>query len=263
MNASHVKAAPRGTRRQGRHDRQHADCPRRPQRATAAVMALRGEIANLDPLVTATGDSQQWGLQMYTTRRTRSWQRGKMQPQLATGYQDLARRAQCTYTLRGGVKFPQRRPAHAGRRQAPRWADVRPATAARRPQFAPFIESIEDSGSHARSRSSSRRQDGVALSARSRPFSSSSELRAKFATPARVARPRWWRPFKFIEQKIGQYTRIERFDDYWGPKPAIKRIIYKLIPEPNSRVNAPRAARWTARGSHQPDGGSRRTPKST
>jgi peptide/nickel transport system substrate-binding protein len=45
-------------------------------------------------------------------------------------------------------------------------------------------------------------------------------------------------PYRFVSQKIGQSVELARFDGYWGPKPGIKRLIFKLIPDPSSRVNA-------------------------
>jgi peptide/nickel transport system substrate-binding protein len=44
--------------------------------------------------------------------------------------------------------------------------------------------------------------------------------------------------FKFVERKLGQSVTLERFDDYFGPKPKIKKIIFRIIEEPSSRVNA-------------------------
>ena len=45
-------------------------------------------------------------------------------------------------------------------------------------------------------------------------------------------------PYKLVEQKIGQSVELARFDQYYGRRPAIKRLIFKFIPDANSRVNA-------------------------
>jgi peptide/nickel transport system substrate-binding protein len=45
-------------------------------------------------------------------------------------------------------------------------------------------------------------------------------------------------PYKFVEQKIGQYVSFERFEGYYGKKPGIKHLIFKFIPDSGSRVNA-------------------------
>jgi peptide/nickel transport system substrate-binding protein len=41
-----------------------------------------------------------------------------------------------------------------------------------------------------------------------------------------------------VEQKVGQSVEFVRFDGYWGQKPGIKRLIFRIVPEPSSRVNA-------------------------
>jgi peptide/nickel transport system substrate-binding protein len=45
-------------------------------------------------------------------------------------------------------------------------------------------------------------------------------------------------PYKLVKWEKGVETVFERFDDYWGPKPPIKRIIWKPIPDDASRVAA-------------------------
>jgi len=42
----------------------------------------------------------------------------------------------------------------------------------------------------------------------------------------------------FVKQEIGRSVELERFDDYWGRKPGVKRLIFRVIPEAASRVNA-------------------------
>ncbi len=43
-------------------------------------------------------------------------------------------------------------------------------------------------------------------------------------------------PFRFVSKVRGDRTVMERFDDYWGKKAAVKTLIYRCIPEANSRV---------------------------
>ncbi len=38
-------------------------------------------------------------------------------------------------------------------------------------------------------------------------------------------------PYRFAEWKTGQRVRLDRFEGYWGDKPAIRGIVYKIIPE--------------------------------
>jgi len=43
-------------------------------------------------------------------------------------------------------------------------------------------------------------------------------------------------PFRFQEHRPGEYIAFTRYDGYWGEKPAIKQVIYRIIPEPNIQV---------------------------
>ena len=42
-------------------------------------------------------------------------------------------------------------------------------------------------------------------------------------------------PFKLVSWKPGVEIIMERNEDYWGPKPKAKRVIYKIIPEDSTR----------------------------
>lgn len=45
-------------------------------------------------------------------------------------------------------------------------------------------------------------------------------------------------PFKFVEYKKGDYTKYERFDEYWGNKAAYNNLIIKPIPDVSARYIA-------------------------
>jgi peptide/nickel transport system substrate-binding protein len=45
-------------------------------------------------------------------------------------------------------------------------------------------------------------------------------------------------PYKFVSWEKGRKVVLERFDDYWGQKPAIKRIEWLIIPEASTRIAA-------------------------
>lgn len=36
-------------------------------------------------------------------------------------------------------------------------------------------------------------------------------------------------PYRFVEWKTNKRLVLERFDDYWGPKPAVSRIVFRII----------------------------------
>jgi peptide/nickel transport system substrate-binding protein len=61
--------------------------------------------------------------------------------------------------------------------------------------------------------------------------------------PARAAKtlgkkPMGTGPFKFVSQVKGKETTLSRFDDYYGGRPYLDRVIYQPLPESASRVAA-------------------------
>jgi peptide/nickel transport system substrate-binding protein len=61
----------------------------------------------------------------------------------------------------------------------------------------------------------------------------------KLGTPEAFSRaPVGSGPWKFKDHKLGQVLALERFDDFWGPKPGAKHLIMKMISEPSSRLSA-------------------------
>jgi peptide/nickel transport system substrate-binding protein len=45
-------------------------------------------------------------------------------------------------------------------------------------------------------------------------------------------------PFKFVEWKTNSHVTIERNPDYWGEKPPLDRVIFKVVPEEGARMIA-------------------------
>jgi peptide/nickel transport system substrate-binding protein len=45
-------------------------------------------------------------------------------------------------------------------------------------------------------------------------------------------------PYKIAEWKRAEYLLLERNEQYWGPKPAVRRIRLRVIPDPQARVSA-------------------------
>jgi len=48
-------------------------------------------------------------------------------------------------------------------------------------------------------------------------------------------------PFKFVERVHGQRIVLERNEQYWGTKPYIDRVIFRILPDPATRVAALKA----------------------
>ena len=45
-------------------------------------------------------------------------------------------------------------------------------------------------------------------------------------------------PFKFVEWVKGDHITLEKNDDYWGEGPFVDRIVFKIIPDPNTALQA-------------------------
>lgn len=43
-------------------------------------------------------------------------------------------------------------------------------------------------------------------------------------------------PYKFVQWKRGQYITLEKNEDYWGKKPPIKKVTYRFVEEPGTRL---------------------------
>jgi peptide/nickel transport system substrate-binding protein len=48
-------------------------------------------------------------------------------------------------------------------------------------------------------------------------------------------------PFKFVEWAEGDHITVEAYDDYWGGRPTIDQILWRVIPDDSARVLALRA----------------------
>lgn len=43
-------------------------------------------------------------------------------------------------------------------------------------------------------------------------------------------------PYKFVEWSVNEFLEFEAFDDYWGGRPAVDRVIFRVIPDEATRV---------------------------
>ena len=203
------------------------------------VFGIGKEISNLDAQVAATGDSQRYGWQMYDTLYAFDG-KGNMVPSVATGVKISSDGLSYTFTLRKDVKF------HNGIALTAR--DVKfslerilkpEVKSTRRPFFVNLIDAAEVLGDHVVV-IRLKRQDGAFLNKIAGYLMLiPKDYTESLGTPEAFARaPVGSGPYKFVEQKVGQSVELMRNDSYWDKKPGIKRLIFKLIPDANSRVNA-------------------------
>jgi peptide/nickel transport system substrate-binding protein len=51
-----------------------------------------------------------------------------------------------------------------------------------------------------------------------------------------IAKPIGAGPYRMVEHQRGSRIVLEAFDKYWGSVPAIKQVIFEIVPEPSARV---------------------------
>lgn len=61
---------------------------------------------------------------------------------------------------------------------------------------------------------------------------------SSFDEDGEFLRPVGTGPYKLVSYDKQDRTVVETFADYWGPQPEIKRVVYRYIPDHNSRVLA-------------------------
>jgi len=209
------------------------------------VIGLDKGFVNLNGVVAGTGDSDRYTLQVFD-RLYAFDSKGVLQPSLATAFEIAADGLSYTYHLRPGVKFH-----HGGTLSAD---DVKftmefaldPANkSARRAFFAPFVDGVEVlDASTVRFRLL--KPDGAFhnklagyLPIIPRNYSLGGKGGEVSALEFFARSPVAAGPYRVVSLSTdGSLLELERFDDYWGPKPAIKRIVFRAIKDASNRLNA-------------------------
>ena len=202
------------------------------------VVAVEKSFQNLDAQVAASGDSQRYAWQIYDTLYGFD-PKGNLVPRMATGYSVSEDGLTYTYTLREGMRFHNGDPVTS--------ADVKysverildPATkSTKRPYFA-LVDRVmapdpKTVSIHLKS------IDGAFHNKVANNLFIIPEKYAKSLPDAAAyaQHPVGCGPYKFVSHKIGQSLTLERFDGYYGKKPDIRHLVFKVVPEGASRVNA-------------------------
>jgi peptide/nickel transport system substrate-binding protein len=203
------------------------------------VFGIGRDIAMLDAQVDNTGNSDRYAWQLFDNLYTFD-KKGRLAPQIATGYTMSSDQLAYRFTLRKDVSF------HDGTRLTA--TDVKfsldrimdPAVkSTRRPYFADTVESVTAVDDHTVV-VKLKKVDAVFMNkvAAFVAIVPMAYTRSLPDTEAFSRAPVGAGPYKLVEHKLGQSLVLERFDGYYGAKPGIKRLVYKVIPEASSRVNA-------------------------
>jgi len=203
------------------------------------VIGLGKGIDNLDAMVTATGDSQRFAWMLFETLYQFD-REGNLEPGLAKEFEVSEDGKIYTFALREGVKF------HSGEEMTS--ADVvfsmnrmlDPETkSTRRPYFANLVESVEAPDEQTFVVKIAN-PDGAFLNKISGFLYILPEdyINSLASSTAFSAHPVGTGQYEFVSQEIGQNVELRRFEGYWGEKPEVVNLKYRVIPEDSSRVNA-------------------------
>jgi peptide/nickel transport system substrate-binding protein len=203
------------------------------------VVALEREIQNLDALVTASGDSLRYAWQIYDSLYGFD-SKGNMVPRMATGHEVSADGLTYTFKLRSGIRFHNGDPMTSEDVKFTVERVLDPAVkSTRRPFFAPVIKSVEAPDAQTVVMNLTQ-PDGAFLN-KIAGFLFIVPKRYTQSLPnsdAFAANPIGTGPYKVKQHNVGSSLELERFDDFYGEKPGIKTLVFKMIPEGSTRVNA-------------------------
>lgn len=203
------------------------------------VFAVGRDIAMLDAQVDNTGNSDRYAWQLYDNLYTFDKQ-GRLQPQIASGYEVSDDGLEYRFMLRKDVVFHNGEPLTAADVVYSFERILRPEVkSTRRPYFVNTFESATALDDYTVLIKLS--QPDVVFMNKVAAFvaivpKAYTESLGSVAEFSRA--PVGAGPYRFVEHRIGQYVKLERFDDYYGDKPGIKHLIFKFVPEASSRINA-------------------------
>jgi len=206
------------------------------QTVVAAITALP---ANLDPLIPPSIESAKYAWNAFDSLYGFDRQ-GNLEPRLATGYDIGGDGLVWTFKLRKGVKFHNGDDLTAEDVKFSMDRVLQPETkSTRRPFFAPVVESTTVKDAHTVV-FRLKKKDGAFLNKLAGYL---------YVVPHKLVQslpnadafaqaPVGTGPWKVVRNQVGRELVFERFDGFWGKKPAVSRLIYKVVPEASSRASA-------------------------
>jgi peptide/nickel transport system substrate-binding protein len=160
----------------------------------------------------------------------------KLQGVLASTWKVSPDRLTYTFYLRRGVRWHDGRPFTAGdvKHTLDLLLDKRVPAASVRASLAPYLSSYRISGE----------DRFVMVCKQASPFFMPAlsdleilpahRLRAdSISTSPYLRKPLGTGPYRFVSWTTGQRIVLQRFDGYWGPKPRIRRLVYRVVSDPD------------------------------
>jgi peptide/nickel transport system substrate-binding protein len=203
------------------------------------VFAIGRDIAMLDAQVDNTGNSDRYAWQLFDNLYTFD-KKGHLIPQAARGVTVSPDGLEYRFKLRNDVKFHNGASLTADDVKFSFERIIDPAVkSTRRPYFADIVDKV-DIADEETVLVRLKQRDAVFLNkvAAFVALVPKAYVQSLPSVEAFAKAPIGAGPYRLVEHKIGQSLELTRFDDYYGEKPGIKRLIFKFIPDASSRVNA-------------------------
>jgi len=203
------------------------------------VVAITALPANLDPLIPPSIESAKYAWNAFDSLYGFN-REGNLEPRLATSYEVSADGLVWTFRLRKGVKFHNGDEFTADDVKFTMDRVLLPETkSTRRPFFAPVVESttVKDAQTVV---IRLKKRDGAFLNklAGYLYIVPHKYVQSLPNSDAFAQAPVGTGPWKIARNQVGRELVFERFDGFWGKKPAVSRLVYKVVPEPASRASA-------------------------
>ncbi|MFT4266988.1 MAG: ABC transporter substrate-binding protein [Xenophilus sp.] len=203
------------------------------------VVALSSGPGNLDPQVAPSVDSAKYAWNVFDTLYGFDLQ-GNLEPRLATHYEVGDGGLTHTFKLRPGVKFHNGATLTSQDVKYSLERIIKPETkSTRRPYFANTVAGIDTPDAQTVVIRLSQKDGAFLNKVAGYLYIVPKAYTEALPTPEAFAQaPVGTGPFRFVSHKIGQSIELARFDDFWGAKPGVAKVVLRFIPEASSRVNA-------------------------
>ncbi|KAF1067591.1 ABC transporter substrate-binding protein [Variovorax sp.] len=203
------------------------------------VVALSAGPGNLDPQVAPSVDSAKYAWNVFDTLYGFDL-KGNLEPRLATSYQVSADGLTHTFKLRTGVKFHNGAPFTSQDAKYSLERILKPETkSTRRPYFVNTVTAVETPDAQTVVFKLSQKDGAFLNKVAGYLYIVPKAYTEALPTPEAFAlAPVGTGPYRFVAHKIGQSIELARFDEFWGAKPGVAKVLLRFIPEASSRVNA-------------------------